>query len=167
MTSIQTDLTPTTLLKDVAEPLQQNALTGEIYAKVDSTNNKGWAKLVTNNIQSVFNYSSTVSLPAITLPTAIVNKEYVDSVVAGGDTLNALTYLKKDGSNVITGNISFASNMSLPSFNLPEMVISKAYVDSKLSAISATIPLAKITVGGADGSITVVEGIITAVVDPT
>lgn len=167
MARIPTDLTPATVLKEVAEPLQQNVVTGEIYAKVDSTDNKGWAKFVTNNIKSVFNYDSSVSLPAIILPTTIVNKEYVDNAIAGDTVTNALTYLKKDGSNVITGNISFASNMSLPSFNLPEMVINKAYVDSKLSAISKTVPLAKITVGGADGSITIVAGVITAVVDPT
>ena len=116
MTRIPTDLTPTTVLKEVVEPLQQNVVTGEIYAKVDSTDNKGWAKFVTNNIKSVFNYDSSVSLPAITSPTTIVNK---------------------------------------------------AYVDSKLSAISKTVPLAKLTVGGANGSITIVAGVITAVVDPT
>ena len=38
---------------------------------------------------------------------------------------------------------------------------------AKFSAVDATMPLAKITAGGADGSITVVAGIITAYVAPT
>ena len=37
----------------------------------------------------------------------------------------------------------------------------------KFSAVNATIPLAKITAGGTDGSITVVAGVITAYVAPT
>ncbi len=35
------------------------------------------------------------------------------------------------------------------------------------AGVSATVPLAKITGGGTDGSLTIVNGLITAVVQPT
>jgi len=45
---------------------------------------------------------------------------------------------------------------------------SKAYTDSKFApGISGTVPLAKITGLGADGSLTFANGLITAKVDPT
>jgi hypothetical protein len=73
-----------------------------------------------------------------------------------------------DNQTTLHAPVVFGSTALLnadPTTNL--QAATKQYVDNKFPAVSGTINLAKLTVGGTNGSITVAGGLITAFINPT
>lgn len=107
--------------------------------------------------------------PGVTAGTTRFLREdaaFVKPVAA--EVTNALD-LSNTGTQTMAGSLAVDGTATLsadPTTNLE--AATKQYVDNKFtSGFTGTVPLAKLTTLGANGSLTYVNGLLTAAVDPT
>lgn len=107
--------------------------------------------------------------PGPTAGTTRFLREDADFVTpTAAEVTNALD-LSNTGTQTMQGSLTIDGTTTLsadPAANL--QAATKQYVDNKFSSgFTGSVPLAKLTTGGANGSLTVVNGLITAATDPT